>query len=666
MSAIPSGGPSTINGVLYQMLWALARVGFLSAQKPIIDSSSGELLEVTLTLEPIDGGDQQGESGGRRVVEQLKSRSGNRTWSLQELVTEVLPDLYRAVDPKRSDTAYRFVTEGRMGGWRAAYDFFRSLKDRTPTEDMIASLDNSREVRFRRAARQKGHTTEDFWGTRKYTERRLFERIVERLRSFQKDGAKPIEPIELSHEKVWCLLANLEFDDGRTVESLQRSIDAWLARIVPAIEGLATKRDALLLDLARRATVGAARIAISEFLNDHGLNATDLSKWIKLTHKAADHLRRTIRLRKMNLDEEARPGLTEIAFSKWSAGGPILLLSGDSGQGKSWLGYSLLLEASRRQEAAIAVDARSDADKDQEIAAQIFWQGVVGHDNAPPFERICERLCKAHPEQQMRRVSLLVDGVNDCREASRLACLPWEDWGVRVVMTCLPHVAKTICEATQEDRISVVPVPDFTVVELQEYLSSTIGDHWVDVPQDVRSTLCRPLLARLYREISVGGRWHPTKEYELYEKYWYRILRSEHGQFPLDAVALGRAAQSLLSGEPYPWSTGQLEQAGMDNDAIARLLRLGWLVSPRSGQFKVWHDRLLNWATAEGIVADVQTGRLAQEEACKSIQDIHSSVPGTPRLFLGYVPMDVMWIACGSENCMHQFAARILSALESR
>src|SRR6266545_2111203 len=65
---------------------------------------------VRITAEPI-GGDIQVEGTGPLIVQQFKTRSGNRTWSLRTVIDEVLPDLYLAI-PKSLDRSvrYEFVT----------------------------------------------------------------------------------------------------------------------------------------------------------------------------------------------------------------------------------------------------------------------------------------------------------------------------------------------------------------------------------------------------------------------------------------------------------------------------------------------------------------------------------------------------------------------------
>jgi len=657
MTNVPPGGPSTISGILYQMLHALLAVGSLATQQRQ-DDNSGKPLDVTLILEPEDGGDQQRVSAGHRVVEQLKSRSGHGTWSLQEIVTEVFPDLYRAVDLEQPNTEYCFITEGRMGDWNAAYEFFHSLRQREEADDILECLDDFKEIRFRRARRSKDTATKSFWDAETYTEKSLFESIVAYLRSVS--NANPEAP-RATRKKVWHLLANFVFDGGHTIRSTQDSVDACLKGLVPALENLPTIRDALLLDLARQATAGGARIAANKFLSQCGLNATPLSDWRALTDNATRHFWSVIERQNISLSEEARPEFSTLVFDRWPRSCPVLILSGESGQGKTWTGFSLLRDSLRCGEIVVAVEARGDADRTQDAAARQFWQEIVGHDNVLPFARVCERLRQVKSGQQGRRVTLLIDGVHDHTEAARLAQVPWEDWDVRTIITCLPDVVRIINDATTDERAIHVSMPDFSFKELQQYLAATVGDHWAMIPQDVQNTLRRPLLARIYRELAEGGVWQPIREYELYEKVWNRILQSAA---PCDGVVLENSARSVLEGQPYPWSLSQLVGNGMDNATIQRLLKLGWLVLVNSGHYKIWHDRLLNWAVAEGIVSAVRDGRLNEADALQQLRALHQEPWKSTRPFLGYVIMDVLWIANDPASGMESFATQVLKIME--
>lgn len=128
--SVAAGGPATINGILYQILWSLLRASRARVDGLVADES-GEPCEVTLTLEPIGGGGNLvvGE-GDRQTVEQLKARPDGGKWSLKEIVEGVIPDLYLACEESTAETSFRFVTEGRMGRWNRVYAFFQDLQSR--------------------------------------------------------------------------------------------------------------------------------------------------------------------------------------------------------------------------------------------------------------------------------------------------------------------------------------------------------------------------------------------------------------------------------------------------------------------------------------------------------------------------------------------------------
>ena len=117
MSSVPRGGPGNINGINYQMLWALLTLGSFKAEAN--QATDGSITEVTLVLEPSRGGDQQQLLSDKRVVVQLKARSGGGTWSLQEIVSDVLPDLYRLSTQTRQSSTSSSQRERGANGIRS-------------------------------------------------------------------------------------------------------------------------------------------------------------------------------------------------------------------------------------------------------------------------------------------------------------------------------------------------------------------------------------------------------------------------------------------------------------------------------------------------------------------------------------------------------------------
>ncbi len=148
----PSGGSTTIYGILYQVLGALGSV--------LKHHIAGD--KVSIILEPSNGGDSQIHSRQAVIVEQWKSMDGGGTWSFNDFAGKVAHDLYRAVPERdsleRCDKDYKFVlrTEARIGAWKPAYDFFKTkLRPLDPSENVSDALRALGEERYETGSRTK-------------------------------------------------------------------------------------------------------------------------------------------------------------------------------------------------------------------------------------------------------------------------------------------------------------------------------------------------------------------------------------------------------------------------------------------------------------------------------------------------------------------------------
>ena len=500
MPGVRSGGPSTINGIVYQMLWAMQTLGSFRANSTL--APDGSIAEATLVLEPLDGGDQQQYEGGHRIVVQLKSRSDGRTWSLQEVIRDVFPDLYRAVELANRPTEFQFVTDGERGNWAAAETFFASLRGRVSDQDLKAKLNDRDPINFARKTRVITTTGQpSFWESGPYTELRLFNRIVKWLHELHVNEERPIEEVE---RKLSVLLSGFRFRGGHTMEGLRNAIDRGLLARVGSADDLVRRRDAMLQDLAVRATQGNHLIDSKSFFEHHGLDATPLTDWFKISDASRQVLSNTLERRAFDVAEDVRPSLTESLYSRWTVGRPVMILAGDGGLGKTWLGYSLLQRAASEEAVSLLVEATGDAQDDMATAAGVFWNRIVGHDTAPPFVNIRKRLRQLGQAHAERQLCVLFDGVTDAEEARRLVREPWEQWGVRVILTCHHELTVMLRSTVGEHGLVFVP-SDFTAEELQEYLAEVVGPKWPEIPAEIRRLLRRPLLARLYRDLIGRG-----------------------------------------------------------------------------------------------------------------------------------------------------------------
>lgn len=643
------------------MLWCLLRALRLDVTS-VEEDEDGQIRHVVLRLEPRSGGDVE-ELGPTRRVIQLKTRSGGRTWSLRDVIVDILPDLYKAVELGTDDSAYDFVTDAEMGRWGEVYAFFGSLRTRPPGDDPLAQLDDQAELRFaRQGTGASGQTSPPFWTAAWYSQRSLFEHVVEHLR--QTSAVLKDEPVELTRKKLWHLLGRLNFVGSRTYQHVQVEVDSLLLALVDHPEQVHEKRDALMAWLARHAAQGDTVVTSDELLRQHGLDVTPLTKWSALRQRAQTLLQRELEMRQYREANDVRAGTASSLWESWGADTPLLGLAGDSGSGKSWQLYALGLRAAEDRAITVLIDATGDADADLQRAADTFWQEIKGHGGSQPLSRIATQrwqLLHKHADQWL---TVLVDNVQSAREAERLAQRRMEDWGVRLAITGPPDVV-TVFGRAAGGRAAVVPVGAFTPVERDEYLERRLGDRWVHVRSDVRDTLRRPLLAAIYcDEVAQADGWRATDEYDLFDRMWERLRIGSHDPGPFDATHVGKLAITLLSGDPYPWPAATVQRAGVDAETLGRLFRTGWLRRAPQEKFEVLHDRLLNYAVARGLFYTHQSGEYSVDQIAAIVRKLlveHDTYSGRR---LGYVPMDLLHLLLATGREGEAACASILEKLD--
>ena len=131
-----------------------------------------------------------------------------------------------------------------------------------------------------------------------------------------------------------------------------------------------------------------------------------------------------------------------------------------------------------------------------------------------------------------------MDNVSSPGEAQRLLEEDWETLGVRLAITCTPQVAEVV-DPLLGDRGREVRVGDYTLAELQAFISRVVGIAWEDVPFDVQKTIRRPLLADLFGGLVAEVGWQPRNEYDLYEQAWKSLRAEGVGAFDLDGTPPG-------------------------------------------------------------------------------------------------------------------------------
>ncbi len=539
---VPAGGPATINGILYQMLWCLLQVAKIYVQERGFekDDRDNEIKSAQLLIEPAGGGGDA--QRGPRIV-QLKAKSDEGSWSLQDVIAKVFPDLYRAANPQEDSQVFEFVTEGTIGQWGEVYkEFFHSLRTRlVPDGNPLDALDDKTEV-FKPKNRRETAKSESFWDQALYTERTLFLRIAGELRK-SKPAAEELE--ELTYRKLWHLLGRFEFTGGQTQEQLRREVESLLLAIIPSKDQIGAKCNELIGALSTIATRGNVTIHAADFLREHYLGSLPLNPegWPALRKRARTEWQRRRSQLGYEPGQDVRSGRAEETRGRWSPDSPILVLSGESGQGKSWLLYALGEIVSTEPPLVLLIEATGQKESDLAQAKDDFVEMIWGHDEGPALRRIGERIRETVPQLKHPWLTLLIDGLQDSDEADQLARVPWEDWGIRVALSASPQAAEAI-RAASRGRSVQVPVPDFDEEDLSTFLEAYCGEQWIEIPGDVRRVLRRPLLASLYRSVADRPSWRPTTEYELLERFWDRLHEGRQVRVPMDA--------SICTGSPFP------------------------------------------------------------------------------------------------------------------
>ena len=637
---IKPGGASTINGVLYQMLYSLLKV--ISHKATVLTRSENDNSKITLLLEPLDGGDIQSIKQSETIVEQIKARSTGTTWSIREIIDEVLPDLFLAVDSSKPNMRFRFVAEGRMGDWQGILDFFENIKNRNKCD--FSELNQTRTLDYAGVLNLPSQT-----GKRKNTisEQELVAYISDVVA--ERQAAKKFEKQEI-YERVIFMLTRIEFQFELQQDKILKEIDKLLLATVSNKDELQSIRDSLITRLAKSATFNS-EIDPVNFLKENDLDVTPLLQMDILVSRNRKYLTSYFRNHGYVSEHDVRKSVVDKLVSKWNDI-DILLISGESGLGKSWCLCSIAENLISRGEIVILIDSQNGTQRDnEEEAARVFSHEIWDQEGVLYIDCIAKRLLEV--TNRSRDIFLLIDGVNSYEEVRSVTRRNWSDWGIKIGITCIPDAN------IDNSRLYNYILKEFTEKELQNYLQIKLGDDWPNIPSDIRSTLRVPLLAQLYCDtIKSDSAWQPSNEYELYSKYYARLKKSE---FVTERSGLKNLAYSLLNGSVYPWPDNIISKY-LSSDNICNLTKLGWLRYSGKG-YEIIHGRLLNWLVAEAIVDEVITNEISKDDLFKLIEDLLENRARVSGTCMGYVILDVLYLILQKGRCYAEYIDRLIEVL---
>jgi hypothetical protein len=595
-----AGGPSAIAGFLFQILRSVqlgVRIGVA------FTAGSPDQTGMLLTLEPLGGGDHRISDNEGTVIEQVKMRAGHRRWSAAEIAREVFPDLLKAAQPHSTQT-FRFVTNNAKGLGSFA-EFLQAFQSNDPTSPPSS-------VR---------------WGRDRLSVPEYAARLAEAA------------DIAVEDESYRWLLANLTLEIIETA-AVEAEIDSLLEPALAPGQRSEGKRHELIGRLLEAASK-SRRLDAADLLSMVHPDA-----YLRLAHARTlpDILARRVGpdCQALGYDASLQARLQAVDVT-----GPVTILSGESGQGKTWSLCQAALSQAEKGELVIVIRAPRTRERlEQEINERV-WLCAYAEPVSPQV--MARRLSPTLAKSDGYWLTVYLDDLQDRSFAEEIALLNWQAHGIRVVLSAQPRIA----DAMQRIRsdVDVKLIDNFTSAELRRYLRAHDRDAPLEtMPDDVFELLLKPIHARVLTDLPVRPVWTGVTEYELFSSYWAFATSHARAQYdhPQDRERLLALTGSLLGGRPrYPWRGRDLGATGLDDQAIGRLEEVGLVRWADADRLVFSSDRMLNWAVAEYLCARIVDEAWSPEQCDHELDRLESIVTlqGEPvGRRLGYVFLDALWL----------------------
>ncbi len=597
-----AGGRRAIAGFLFQILRSL-QLGMRASAR--FAPPDGGISGMTLTLEPAAGGDVRLGLPDHIVIEQIKLRRG-RAWTSGGIAAEVFPDLIDAV-VVGSRQLFRFTTDNPDGlaplrqylEWRQGW--------------------GKESARFRWGRKQLSGT--DFLG------------------ALASSAKLPATDPRLSH---MLDTLSLEVVDSHAAG---HEIEMLLAPMLAPGQSAEDKRHELVSRLADAATQGRP-LDITTFLN-----LVDRDAMLRLAHA------QTLPRFSLRQVQHASTGLgyrpeAQARLDPFVPRSAITVLSGESGQGKTWSLCQSALAHVERGQAAVLVPSPIRFQDIEDAVSDNLWLPAY-RDRASLT--VIGRTLRAAGAGDAPWLTIYVDDVQDLAVARELARTDWQTLGIRLVLSAQPRITRVITDIAPAAQI--VPIGNFTSSELRRYLETHGRAAPLEtMPDDVFELLLKPIHARIFLRLAERESWVGVTEYELFQSYWREATGQARDQFdyPFDRARLTALAGSLCAESPdYPWRPRQLETVGLDEHAIRRLEAVGLLQRAEVDQFRFASDRLLNWAVAEYLAGEIVSSHWDAERTDAALDRLEEITTKSGEVLgrrLGYVFHDLVWLLLPSAS----------------
>lgn len=607
MSFTPDpGGSAALYGFLYQLCQHLKWIADARLLK--LDDANDDAVVV---FEPRSGGDAQ-RHGGKYRVEQYKTRNGS--WSLNEILRDVLPDLRRAITDAGADkAAYRFVTNG-WGGY-----------------GVEAFLEFARRVGALSGPDQLDRETVRRYYLRTLSDAELFSQVCAETRPSGYSGDESRERAEVFH-----LLKHFGVRWQEDLRAVVAEINASLKAMFPLDRDVDRAR-ATLIGALHEKMVGRelrmTRDEASDFFLRAGIDADLPERLVTLPDRLANEIEARL------ATERSYDGSQDVRESvAWSPDKPILVVTGESGNGKSWRLARLATDVVAKHGLVTWFAAEGSAEETiAQVVDSLWTRGLQQTERIrlAAIEAYCRRWV---PNSHDHWLTVIVDEVFDITMARELVAMPeFRVGGARLAFSATQRVADQL-ELLFPGKVEVRDTGEFTIEELSRLLEKR-GRDWSRLPDDLKQLLRKPILASIYAALPhASSSFAPKSEYEVFSAYWEQMRRKQ-GEV---AVLIGMS-ERVLQKRSYPIPQSEWAQCGLDAMIVSHLGDLGWLRVDRAGRVAFSHDRLMNWAVAEAVHSRVETGAL-DEAALASLLRTSMTAERPFSRPVRYLTMDVLWL----------------------
>jgi hypothetical protein len=178
-----------------------------------------------------------------------------------------------------------------------------------------------------------------------------------------------------------------------------------------------------------------------------GLSPQRLRKMAGLGETMTALRRRRLALLKYQSQRDVRD------VPKWAEDKPVLLITGESGGGKTWQLARLLQEFENSGQITTLV-AGATTNEILLRTARDLWQAGLGETSDKSLDAIAHFLRELAPDSSAPRLTVAVDDIQDVGVARALIRQDWTDWGMRLALTVPRPVARAL-RLTEMDTVQL-------------------------------------------------------------------------------------------------------------------------------------------------------------------------------------------------------------------